>query len=113
MEAASAAPANPLMICRLNKSFWNGSVVPAQRESSSTMSTCESRLWASDVRLGGLVVQIDELLHHRIGQTLVAAPLGHALRREGIGPERTEGADELLLPVGQREVHLMAPFSLL
>ena len=66
-----------------------------------------------DVRLGGLVVQIDELLHHRIGQALVAAPLGHALRREGVGPERTEGADELLLPVGQREVHLMAPFSLL
>lgn len=61
-----------------------------------------------DVRLGGLVVQIDELLHHRIGQALVAAPLGHALRREGVGPERAKGADELLLPVGQREVHLMA-----
>ena len=56
MEAASAAPANPLMICRLNKSFWNGSVVPAQRESSSTMSTCESRLWARSGAMSGSAV---------------------------------------------------------
>ena len=56
MEAASAAPANPLMICRLNKSFWNGSVVPAQRESSSTMSTWESRLWARSGAMSGSAV---------------------------------------------------------